>query len=74
MWRKQSLQTTLAALVLLKEVRDNLPPGSLGLLFCPPVWGQECGVQKRRHTAVVHQEERGLQGLLVSLGKQQKQL
>lgn len=66
-WRQQSLECTLVFLVLLKEVSNKLPPGSLCLLFCPPERGKECGMQKRDHTVMVNQEKRGLQELFVSL-------
>lgn len=66
-WRQQSLERALVFLVLLKEVSDNFPSCSLRLFFCPPEWGQACGVEKWEHAVMVNQEKRGLQELFVSL-------
>lgn len=65
--RQQNLEDALIFLVLLEEVGDDLPPGSLSLLLGPPKRGQERGVQQGEHAVVVDQQEHGRQQLPVSL-------
>jgi len=73
LWRQQNLEGALIFLVLLEEVGDALPPGSLSLLLCPSRRGQERRVQQGERAVVVNQQEHRLQELPVSLGKHPQQ-